>query len=104
MHINNKTKRLSMNKTVKLSYVQNADDAKDAFIAVFNDVKPRVIAKIKNAAWKNAKMKDIACGSHVLFTTDMGISWSGWDEDIETTETFANAIIEECKKQGIEVL
>ena len=27
-----------MNKTVKLSYVQNADDAKDSFIAVFNDV------------------------------------------------------------------
>ena len=43
-----------MNKTVKLSYVQNADDAKDSFIAVFNDVKPRVIAKIRNAAWKNA--------------------------------------------------
>lgn len=49
-------------------------------------------------------MKDIARGSHVLFTTDMGISWSGWDEDIETTETFANAIIEECKKLSIEVL
>ena len=93
-----------MNKTVKLSYVQNTDDAKDAFIAVFNDVKPRVITKIKNAAWKNAKMKDIAWGSHVLFTTDMGISWSGWDEDIETTKTFANAIIEECKKLSIEVL
>ena len=62
------------------------------------------IAKISNAAWKNAKMKDIAFGSHVLFTTDMGISWSGWDENIETTETFANAIFEECKKQSIEVL
>ena len=93
-----------MNKTVKLSYVQNTDDEKDAFIAVFNDVKPRVIKTISNAAWKNAKMKDIACGSHVLFTTDMGISWSGWDEDIETTETFANAIIEECKNLSIEVL
>ena len=93
-----------MNKTVKLSYVQNANDVKDSFIAVFNDVKPRVIAKIRNAAWKNAKMKDNAWGSHVLFITDMGISWSGWDEAIETTETFANAIIEECKKQGIEVL
>lgn len=93
-----------MNKTVKLSYVQNAGNVKDAFIAVFNNVKLRAIAKIRNAAWKNAKMNDIACGSHVLFTTDMGISWSGWDEDIETTEIFANAIIEECKKLGIEVL
>jgi hypothetical protein len=92
-----------MNKTMKISYVQNKNNVKDAFVVIFNNVASQTIVKICDDAWENAKMNDIATGSHDIFTTDLCISWDGWDEGEETTKTFIDAIIEECKKLDIEV-